>query len=95
MAIYDALVNRKTSVAVIGLGYVGLPVATSFARYFSVIGFDIDENRIQALRQQRDTNGELQPTALVNDNLIFTSDITQLQNARFFHHCGADSGRRA
>ena len=50
--IYDRLTGRETSLAVIGLGYVGVPVALRFARCFDVVGYDMDARRIEKLREK-------------------------------------------
>ncbi|HYK45907.1 MAG TPA: nucleotide sugar dehydrogenase, partial [Parafilimonas sp.] len=59
--ISDELQNKKTKLAVIGLGYVGLPVALYFSKKISVIGFDINERRIRSLRDKIDPNKEIDP----------------------------------
>ena len=48
-SIYEKLVNKETKLAVIGLGYVGLPIALEFARKIDVIGFDINEKRVEMM----------------------------------------------
>ena len=60
MAIYDKLVSKEATLAVIGLGYVGLPIALEFARKIKVIGFDINKKRIEMMRNQVDPSGELE-----------------------------------
>jgi UDP-N-acetyl-D-glucosamine/UDP-N-acetyl-D-galactosamine dehydrogenase len=71
--------------AVIGLGYVGLPVALALARKFEpVIGFDIAERRIAALRQANDRTGEVTAAALRETRLCLTSDADALKEASFF-----------
>jgi UDP-N-acetyl-D-galactosamine dehydrogenase len=71
--------------AVIGLGYVGLPVALALARKFEpVIGFDISERRIAALRDARDTTGEVTEATLHETTLRFTDDVDALKEASFF-----------
>ena len=57
--ISDELQNEKTKLAVIGLGYVGLPVALYFSKKISVIGFDINERRIRSLQNKIDPNKEI------------------------------------
>ena len=56
--IYDRLTGRETSLAVIGLGYVGVPVALRFARRFDVVGYDMDAGRIEKLREKYGAGGE-------------------------------------
>ena len=60
MLIYDDVINKKTKLAVIGLGYVGLPIALEFAKRVSVIGFDINAKRIEMMRNGIDPSNELE-----------------------------------
>jgi UDP-N-acetyl-D-galactosamine dehydrogenase len=71
------------TVAVIGLGYVGLPVALACAKHFTTIGFDIDAARIAELRSGVDRNGETDAAAL-NSNIAFAADPAALSKASFF-----------
>jgi UDP-N-acetyl-D-galactosamine dehydrogenase len=72
-------------IAVIGLGYVGLPVAVSFARAGSdVIGFDIDASRVEELRAGRDRTKEVDPAELKNPRLKVTNNAADLKAADFF-----------
>src|SRR5271166_1800029 len=71
--------------AVIGLGYVGLPVALALAKKFEpVFGFDISQQRIAALRNAKDTTGEVTESALRETRLRFTDDADALNEASFF-----------
>jgi UDP-N-acetyl-D-glucosamine/UDP-N-acetyl-D-galactosamine dehydrogenase len=71
--------------AVVGLGYVGLPVALALARHFApVIGFDVAERRIAALRGGEDWTGEVTPGEIAATELRFTSDPSELAAASFF-----------
>lgn len=74
----------QRELAVIGLGYVGLPVALGMARHLPVIGFDISEKRVAELQQGIDTRKELPPAAFENCNIRFTADKSLLQQAVFF-----------
>lgn len=76
--------DRNTPMAVIGLGYVGLPAAVAFASHFSVIGFDTNLKRIQALQNAEDVTGELSKEKLQNPQLTFTHDPNDLKGANFF-----------
>ena len=60
---YKDLINKEKKLAVIGLGYVGLPIALEFAKKLSVIGFDINEDRIKLMQQGVDPSQELQKEA--------------------------------
>ena len=75
--------NKNRKISVIGMGYVGLPVAVAFGRLDEVIGFDIDERRIAELREGRDSTGEVAPDELAAAQIIFTTDSRQLEQADF------------
>ena len=83
-AIFTDLVQKKTSLALIGLGYVGLPIALEFAKNLSVVGFDINEERIKMMQEGIDPSNELSPKEFENKDIQFTSDRADLQKARFF-----------
>ncbi len=69
---------KPKRIAVIGLGYVGLPLAAAFARHWPVLGFDINADRIEELRRGYDRTGEVSPEDLAHPNLDFTSDAGDL-----------------
>jgi len=73
--------NRKISV--IGLGYVGLPVAVSFGKNSKVIGFDINAHRIDELRKGQDRTGEIKTIDLKSSNIFYTTNHQDLSNADF------------
>ncbi|RMF46944.1 MAG: nucleotide sugar dehydrogenase [Bacteroidetes bacterium] len=72
------------TIGVVGLGYVGLPVAIAFSRHYPVIGFDISERRVQELQQGYDRNREFPPEALRREGLVFTHRIEDLRRATFY-----------
>lgn len=78
------LLSGQSSLAVIGLGYVGLPVALGMARHVPVIGFDINEQRVALLQQRIDPGNELPPADFDNCNIRFTAAPEVLQQAVFF-----------
>jgi len=82
--IYQQLVDREASLAVIGLGYVGLPIALEFAKKINVIGFDISQERIELMKQKIDPSNELISNDFENCSIQFTSDLTELKKASFF-----------
>ena len=84
MRIYQDLVNKKTSLAVIGLGYVGLPLALAFARKIAVIGFDTNPKRIQQLLHQADLANNTDQQAFAGTDIEFTADASLLKKAGFF-----------
>jgi UDP-N-acetyl-D-galactosamine dehydrogenase len=81
---YQALLKKEKSVAVIGLGYVGLPLALAFARQFKVIGFDISQTRIDMMRRHEDPSRALGADDFEGADILFTSDPEALKAAHFF-----------
>lgn len=80
---YTQLKNRKKKISVIGLGYVGLPLALEFARAHEVIGFDISADRVKMMQQGTDPSEELDASAFVDRSIEFTTDPERLQDAHF------------
>ena len=81
---YKDLIDKKNKLAVIGLGYVGLPIALEFAKKLSVVGFDINDDRINLMRQNVDPSQELEKEAFENCVIEFTSDPEVLKTASFY-----------
>ena len=81
--VYQALVSGNTKLAVVGLGYVGLPVAIEFSKYIQVIGFDIDQKRISAYRNDIDLTKAGGEGKISNSVIEFTSDPVKLKEAQF------------
>ncbi len=81
---HKELLNKEAKLAVIGLGYVGLPIALAFARKISVIGFDINQSRVDMMRQRIDPSQELPSEAFEGAEITFTADLNELREARFF-----------
>ena len=72
---------KDYKIAVIGLGYVGLPLAVEFGKKFSVIGYDFDKNRIENLKKFIDLNNEISKLEFKRSNkLFFTNDLTDLNS---------------
>ena len=84
MKMYQGLINKKKKLAVIGLGYVGLPIALEFAKKISVIGFDINAERIELMKKGRDPSKELEKEAFENCDIEFTNSLDKLREANFF-----------
>jgi UDP-N-acetyl-D-galactosamine dehydrogenase len=82
--IYDDLLSGKSKLAVLGLGYVGLPIALEFAKKIAVIGFDINATRIDMMKKGIDPSNELDKQAFENCNIHFTNNIEDLRQAQFF-----------
>lgn len=80
--IYEKLVAKEEKLAIVGLGYVGLPIAVEFAKYVQVIGFDISEKRIKAYNDGIDVTQELKED-LKDTTIEFTTDSSKLKEAKF------------
>lgn len=80
---FDKLINKETKLSVIGLGYVGLPIALEFARKISVIGFDIRPDRVELMNKGIDPSSELSSEAFNNTDIKITSDPEELRSASF------------
>ena len=81
---YNKLLNKEAKLALVGLGYVGLPIALEFAKKISVIGFDINEGRLAKMREKIDPSNELGAEAFANSDIYFTSSVDELREASFF-----------
>ena len=81
--LYEGLLNRKEKLALIGLGYVGMPIAVEFAKHVDVIGFNHNENRILQYKSGIDPTNEVGNEAISKTTVDFTSDETRLREARF------------
>lgn len=81
---YQELLDKKKKLAVIGLGYVGLPIALEFAKKIKVIGFDINAERVQMMRNNIDPSQELEASAFEGCDIEFTNELDVLRQANFF-----------
>lgn len=81
---FAALKNKEKKIAIVGLGYVGLPLAMGFADKLSVIGYDINEDRLAKLREGIDPNGELDSSQWKGKDIEFTSSVDKLKEASFY-----------
>jgi len=81
---YDKLVNKEATLAVVGLGYVGLPIALEFARKIKVIGFDINHQRVDMMKKNQDPSKELDSSAFDGCDITFTANAEDLKQANFF-----------
>ncbi len=82
MDLYEKIAARKEKISVIGLGYVGMPIAAAFARKIKVIGYDLDEDKIALYRSGIDPTGEV-GEEIKGTAVEFTSDSKKLQEAKF------------
>lgn len=81
---YQELIDKKRKLAVIGLGYVGLPIALEFAKKISVIGFDINAQRVEMMKNGIDPSQELEKEAFDGTDITFTANIEDLREASFY-----------
>lgn len=81
---YQELLDKKKKLAVIGLGYVGLPIALEFAKKIKVIGFDINAERVEMMRNNIDPSQELEAADFEGCDIEFTNDLDVLRQANFF-----------
>lgn len=84
MGIYKDLLEKKKTLAVIGLGYVGMPLAIEFAKKINVIGFDTDKRKIDSYIKGIDVTGEVGDDALKDTTIQFSYDERILRNASFY-----------
>ena len=84
MALYDEILSKNAKIGVIGLGYVGLPLAMAFAHKASVIGFDINEDHLNVMRGGKDPCRELDDSVFENADILFTSSLDDLAKATFY-----------
>ncbi len=83
-SIYDKLVKKEATLAVIGLGYVGLPIALEFARKIKVIGFDINAKRVEMMQNNIDPSNELEAADFDGCDIKFTHKLEDLKAATFY-----------
>jgi UDP-N-acetyl-D-galactosamine dehydrogenase len=82
--IYQELVNKEKSLCVVGLGYVGLPIALEFAKTIKVVGFDINAERVEMMRNHIDPSNELTAEDFKGCDITFTNNLEDLSNVGFF-----------
>ena len=83
MELYEQLVNRETKLSLIGLGYVGMPIAVAFAKKVDVIGFDLNADKIALYKQGIDPTHEEGDDVIRRTTVDFTSDPARLREAKF------------
>lgn len=83
MSLYEKILNREEKVALVGLGYVGMPIAVAFAKKADVIGFDVNQAKIELYRSGIDPTHEVGDEAIRATSVDFTSDERDLRRAKF------------
>ena len=81
--LYEELINRKTKLSLVGLGYVGMPIAVAFAKKLDVVGFDLNAQKIELYKSGVDPTNEVGHDAIRATTVDFTADETRLREARF------------
>lgn len=81
--LYERIKSGKELIALVGLGYVGMPIAVAFAKETNVIGFDISKEKIELYKKGIDPTKEVGDVVIKDTSVIFTSDETQLRKAKF------------
>ena len=83
-SIYNKLIKKEAKLAVIGLGYVGLPIALEFAKKIKVIGFDINQDRVNLMQKKIDPSNELKASDFDNCDIQFTTSLDDLKDVNFY-----------
>ena len=83
MALYESLISEQEKVSVVGLGYVGMPIAVALAKKVKVIGFDVNKEKVQLYNKGIDPTKEVGNEAIRTTTVDFTHDESRLQEARF------------
>jgi len=83
-SIYESLLEKKATLAVIGLGYVGLPIALEFSKKIKVIGFDINPDRVDMMKNNIDPSNEVEAAEFEGADISFTANIDDLKAANFY-----------
>lgn len=83
MSLYEQIVNKKAKISLIGLGYVGMPIAIAFAKKVDVIGFDTNAEKINIYKNGIDPTSEVGDEAIKNSTVFFTSEEKELKRAKF------------
>lgn len=83
MSLYDELVNKTEAISVIGLGYVGMPIAVAFSKKAKVIGFDVNKEKVSMYQNGIDPTKEVGNEEVKNSTVLFTSNAEKLREAKF------------
>ena len=83
MNLYEKIINREEKISLVGLGYVGMPIAVAFAKKVDVIGFDTNSAKIELYKNGIDPTNEVGNDVIANTTVQFTCDETELRKAKF------------
>lgn len=84
MELYDRIVNHEEKIAVVGLGYVGLPLAVAFSKKAGVIGYDASQEKVKKYQNGIDVTGDVGDDVIRNCSVLFTADADHLEGVRCF-----------
>ena len=83
MLLYEKIVNGEEKISLVGLGYVGMPIAVAFAKKVKVIGYDLNDKKIKLYKSGIDPTNEVGDEAIKQTSVEFTADETKLREAKF------------
>ena len=83
MKLYDQLISKKAKLSLVGLGYVGMPIAVAFAKKIKVVGFDLNAKKIALYKKGIDPTHEVGNEVIAKTKVEFTSDEKKLREAKF------------
>lgn len=83
MSLYEDILNKQEKISLVGLGYVGMPIAVAFSKQVNVIGFDVNEHKIDLYKKGIDPTNEVGNETIAKCAVEFTSDETKLREAKF------------
>ena len=83
MKLYERILKKEEKVALVGLGYVGMPIAVEFSKHVDVIGFDINKAKVEAYKRGEDPTQEVGDEGIKASKVDWTSDEKRLQEAKF------------
>lgn len=83
MSLYENILNKKASISLVGLGYVGMPIAVAFAKKANVIGYDLNSRKIEQYKQGFDPTNEVGDDAIKETTVHFTDDENEIKDAKF------------
>lgn len=84
MSLFQQLKDKQSSICIIGLGYVGLPLALEFAKKFKVIGFDINKQRVDMMNNHQDPSKEIDSSEFVGRDIVFESELDKIKTASVY-----------
>lgn len=84
MGIFSQIQNKEKSIAIIGLGYVGLPLALEFAKKYKVVGFDINPKRVEMLKRKEDPSKEVEPSEFDGCDITFSHNLDDIKDCSFY-----------